>query len=148
MGSFCRSQHELVFVFKNGTEPHVNTIELGAHGRYRTNVWEYAGVNTFKRGRMEELQSHPTVKPVALVADAIKDASKRGDLVLDCFGGSGSTLIAAEKTKRKARLIELDPIYCDVIVRRWQSLTSGVAKHAETGEAFDDRARATSQVRG
>jgi DNA modification methylase len=95
---------------------------------------------------MEELESHPTVKPVALVADAIKDASKRGDLVLDCFGGSGSTLIAAEKTKRKARLIELDPIYCDVIVRRWQALTGGVAKHAETGEAFDDRVRAASQV--
>ncbi len=130
MGSFYRSQHELVFVFKNGTAPHLNTIELGKHGRYRTNVWSYAGVNTFKRGRMEELESHPTVKPVALISDAIKDASRRGDLVLDCFGGSGSTLIAAEKTRRRARLIELEPTYCDVIVRRWQNLTHDQAYEA------------------
>ncbi|MFL5109872.1 MAG: site-specific DNA-methyltransferase, partial [Microvirga sp.] len=93
MGSFYRSQHELVFVWKVGTEPHVNTVELGKHGRYRTNIWSYAGVNTLKKGRMAELAMHPTVKPVAMIMDAIKDCSKRGDIVLDGFGGSGSTLI-------------------------------------------------------
>ena len=92
-----------MFVWKVGTEPHVNTVELGKHGRYRTNVWSYAGVNTLKKGRMAELAMHPTVKPVAMIMDAIKDCSKRGEIVLDGFGGSGSTLIAAEKTKRKAR---------------------------------------------
>lgn len=91
MGSFYRSQHELVFVWKVGTAAHLNTIELGRHGRYRTNVWSYAGVNTLKANRMDELSMHPTVKPVALVSDAIKDASKRGDLVIDAFGGSGTS---------------------------------------------------------
>ena len=141
MGSFYRSQHELVFVWKVGSAPHVNTIELGRHGRYRTNVWEYAGVNTLKKGRMDELSMHPTVKPVALVQDAIKDASKRGEIVLDAFGGSGTTLIAAEKTRRRARLIEIDPHYCDVIVRRWQALTREGAVHADTGESFSHRER-------
>src|SRR6478609_9591170 len=137
MGSYYRSRHELVFCWKVGKEPHVNTVELGRHGRYRTNVWEYAGVNTLKRTRLEELAMHPTVKPSALVQDAIKDASKWSDLVLDPFGGSGTTLIAAEMTRRKARLIELDPLYCDVIVRRWQKLTGQSAVHATGGEAFD-----------
>lgn len=98
MGLLYRSQHELVFVFKNGEEPHINNIQLGKYGRYRTNVWEYAGVNTMRKGRMEELAMHPTVKPVAMVADAIRDCSKRNGLILDPFGGSGATLIAAEKT--------------------------------------------------
>jgi DNA modification methylase len=98
MGSFYRSKHELVFVFKVGGAPHTNTFELGDSGRYRTNVWDYAGVNTLRRGRIEELAMHPTVKPVALVADAIRDCSRRGEIVLDPFGGSGTTLIAAEKT--------------------------------------------------
>ena len=120
MGTFYRSRHELVFVFKHGTGPHVNSFELGQHGRNRTNVWEYAGANSFRAGRMEELALHPTVKPVAMVADAIKDVSGRGGLVLDPFGGSGSTLIAAHKTGRRARLIELDPVYCDRILRRWE----------------------------
>jgi DNA modification methylase len=120
MGSFYRSRHELVFVFKKGTAAHANNIQLGKHGRYRTNVWEYPGVNSFAGGRMQELALHPTVKPLALVADAIKDASARGEIVLDPFGGSGTTLIAAEKSGRKARLIELDPLYCEVIIRRWQ----------------------------
>ena len=120
MGTFYRSRHELVFAFKNGSAPHVNTFELGQHGRHRTNVWQYRGVNTMKKGRMEELALHPTVKPVGMVADAIKDVSPRGGIVLDLFGGSGSTLIAAQKTGRKARLCELDPVYCDRIIARWE----------------------------
>ena len=123
MGSLYRSQHELVFVFKNGTAPHVNNIQLGKYGRYRTNVWNYAGVNTMKKDRLKELSMHPTVKPVAMIRDAIKDCSKRGHIILDPFGGSGSTLIAAEREGRKARLIEIDPKYCDTIVNRWQELT-------------------------
>jgi DNA modification methylase len=120
MGSFYRSRHELIFAFKSGTAPHLNSFELGQHGRYRTNVWEYRGVNTLKAGRLDELAIHPTVKPVAMVADAIKDVSHRNGIVLDLFGGSGSTLIAAHKTGRRARLCELDPVYCDRILQRWE----------------------------
>ena len=120
MGSFYRSRHELIFAFKHGDAPHLNSFELGQHGRYRTNVWEYRGVNTLKAGRQEELAMHPTVKPVAMIADAIKDVSHRGGIVLDLFGGSGSTLIAAHKTGRRARICELDPIYCDRILHRWE----------------------------
>ena len=101
MGSFYRSRHELIFAFKNGAAPHINSFELGQHGRYRTNVWEYRGVNTLKTGRLDELALHPTVKPVAMIADAIKDVSRRNGIVLDLFGGSGSTLIAAHKTGRR-----------------------------------------------
>ncbi len=111
MGTFYRSKHELVFVFKVGTAPHTNTFGLGDTGRYRTNVWDYAGINTLKAERMEELAMHPTVKPVALVADAIRDCSKRGEIVLDPFAGSGTTLIAAEKTGRCGRAVEFDPAY-------------------------------------
>lgn len=128
MGSLYRSRHELIFVFKNGNGKHINNVELGKHGRNRTNVWEYAGINTIREGRMEELSMHPTVKPINLVADAIKDCSKRNDIILDPFGGSGTTLIAAEKTGRKARLIELDPHYCDVIIQRWEKLTGEKAQ--------------------
>lgn len=120
MGTFYRSRHELIFAFKVGTGAHVNSFELGQHGRYRTNVWQYKGVNTMRTGRMEELAMHPTVKPVQMIADAIKDVSGRGEIVLDLFGGSGSTLIAAEKTGRRARLAELDPKYCDCILARWE----------------------------
>src|SRR5215217_6543663 len=109
MGSFYRSQHELCFVFKHGTAPHLNTFELGQHGRHRSNLWTYAGVNTFKAGRIDELSSHPTVKPVAMLADAIKDVTRHRDIVFDPFLGSGSTLIAAEKTGRRARGIEYEP---------------------------------------
>ena len=109
MGTFYRSRHELIFAFKNGTAPHINTFELGQTGRYRTNVWEYAGVNSFGRDRDDSLAMHPTVKPVALVADAIKDCSRHRQIVLDPFAGSGTTLIAAEKTGRRARVLELDP---------------------------------------
>lgn len=121
MGTFYRSRHELIFAFKVGTAPHINTFELGQHGRHRTNVWSYKGVNTLKAGRMDELAMHPTVKPVQMIADAIRDVSGRGDVVLDLFGGSGSTLIAAGKTGRCARIAEIDPIYCDRIITRYES---------------------------
>ena len=138
MGSFYRSKHELVFVFKAGTAPHVNTIELGSSGRYRTNVWDYNGVNTFRPGRLDELAMHPTVKPVALVVDAIKDCSRRNEIVLDPCCGSGTTIIAAERSGRRARAIEIDPFYVDVSVRRWQTLTGKAAVHGETGKTFRD----------
>jgi DNA modification methylase len=137
MGSFYRSQHELILVWKNGRGKHVNNIDLGRYGRNRSNVWTYAGVNSFGPDRLDELAMHPTVKPVALVADAIRDCSRRGDIVLDTFGGSGTTLIACERTGRKARLIELDPAYCDQIVRRWQKLTGQTATHALTQQPFE-----------
>ena len=121
MGTFYRSRHELIFVFKNGTAPHVNAFELGQHGRDRTNVWQYKGVNSIRAERLDELALHPTVKPVQMIADAIKDVSPRGGIVLDLFGGSGSTLIAAEKTGRRAYLCEVDPIYCDRIIARWEA---------------------------
>jgi len=140
MGSFYRSRHELVFAFKHGTAPHINNFRLGETGRYRTNVWEYAGVNTMKPGRQDELAMHPTVKPVALVADAIKDCSKRGGIVLDAFGGSGTTLIAAEKTGRRGYLLELDPLYVDVIIRRWQKHFDDQARHALSGLTFEETA--------
>jgi len=134
MGAFYRSRHE----FKNGSAPHINSFELGQHGRYRTNVWEYRGVNTLKAGRAEELALHPTVKPVAMIADAIKDVSKRGGIVLDVFGGSGSTLIAAHKTGRRARVCELDPVYCDRILSRWETFAKDDAELVACG--FSSRA--------
>jgi DNA modification methylase len=137
MGSFYRSQHELIFVWKNGRGKHANNIQLGKHGRNRSNVWTYAGANSFGSDRLTDLAMHPTVKPVGLVADAILDCSRRGDLVLDSFGGSGTTLIACERTGRKARLIEIDPIYCDQTVRRWQKLTGRIAVNA-AGVPFND----------
>ena len=137
MGSFYRSKHELVFVFKVGTAPHINNFELGQHGRHRTNVWDYAGVNSLRPGRLDELAMHPTVKPVALVADAIKDCSRRSGIVLDPFCGSGTILIAAERTGRKARALEIDPLYVDVAVRRWQAYTGKSAILAGSGETFE-----------
>ncbi len=136
MGSLYRSKHELVFVYKVGIGPHVNTIELGKNGRYRTNVWDYAGVNTWRAGRDADLEMHPTVKPTALVIDAIKDCSRRGEIVLDAFSGSGTTIIAAHKCRRRARVIELDPLYVDVAIRRWQNFTGEAATMAITGETF------------
>ena len=123
MGSLYRSQHELVFVFKNGTAPHINNVELGRFGRNRTNIWTYAGVNTFGKDREDELAMHPTVTPVALVADAILDCSHRGGVVLDTFAGSGTTLIAAEKTGRRGYGIEIDPLYTDTIIRRFGAVS-------------------------
>jgi DNA modification methylase len=142
MGSLYRSKHELVFVFKAGAGPHINNVELGKHGRYRTNVWDYAGVNTLRAGRLEALALHPTVKPAALVADAILDCSKRGGLILDCFLGSGTTLIAAEKTGRRAAGMELDPVYVDTALRRWREFTGREAVHAQTGRSFAAEAAA------
>lgn len=139
MGTFYRSQHELILAFKKGTAPHINTFGLGDTGRYRTNVWRYPGVNTFGPGRDEALAMHPTVKPVALVADAIKDVSRRKDIVLDPFAGSGTTIMAAQRTGRRARLIELDPLYCDVICRRWRAATGKPAISAATGQGFESR---------
>lgn len=138
MGTFYRSRHELIFAFKSGDAAHINAFELGQHGRYRTNVWEYRGANSLRSGRLEELAWHPTVKPVAMIADAIKDVSRRGDIVLDAFGGSGSTLIAAHKTGRRAQLIELDPLYVDCIIRRWQIFANDDAILGATGARFDD----------
>ena len=137
MGSLYRSKHELVFVFKNGTAKHVNNVELGRYGRNRTNVWDYAGANSLTGGRKQDLALHPTVKPVALVADAILDASKRGSIILDPFAGSGSTLLAAEKIGRRARAIELDPYYVDTIIRRFQKETGKEAVIADSGLPFD-----------
>jgi DNA modification methylase len=137
MGSFYRSQHELIFVWKHGRGKHINNIELGRHGRNRSNVWTYAGCNAFGADRDEQLGHHPTAKPTGLVADAIRDCSRHGDIVLDSFGGAGTTLIACEQTHRRARLIEIDPTFCDLTVRRWQNLTGQLAYHAITGEPFD-----------
>ena len=138
MGAFYRSKHELVFVFKQGTAEHTNSFGLGNTGRYRTNVWDYAGISSIGAARSDELAMHPTVKPLAMIADAIRDCSKRGETVLDAFGGSGSTLIAAEKTGRSARVIEFDPLYCDTIVRRWETYTGKRATLSVTGEVFED----------
>ena len=137
MGSFYRSRHEMIFAFKKGTAPHINSFELGQHGRYRTNIWSYKGMNSFGAGRNEEIQLHPTVKPVAMITDAIKDVSKRGDIVLDLFGGSGSSLIAAHKTGRRGFLCELDPLYCDRIIRRWQAFAKDDAVLASSEVSFD-----------
>ncbi|MEM8581271.1 MAG: DNA methyltransferase [Pseudomonadota bacterium] len=146
MGSLYRSKHELVAVFKKPGAAHINNVELGKHGRNRTNVWDYAGVNTFGTAREADLADHPTVKPTALVADAIMDVSQRGDVVLDCFGGSGATLLAAERTGRKARLIELDPAYVDVAIRRWHEATGQEAVHARTGGAWNQRRTELTEV--
>ena len=142
MGAFYRSKHELIFVFKQGTAEHTNSFGLGDTGRYRTNVWDYPGISSIGASRSDELAMHPTVKPVALIANAIRDCSKRGEIVLDAFGGSGSTLIAAEKTGRSARLIEYDPLYCDTILRRWETYTGKRATLTVTGQSFEDLAEA------
>jgi DNA modification methylase len=150
MGSFYRSQHELVFVFKNGSAPHHNNVQLGRFGRNRTNVWHYPGANTFSRqsdeGNLATL--HPTVKPVRLVADAILDCSARGDVVLDPFLGSGTTLIAAERVGRTCYGMELDPLYVDTVIPRWQAYSGGYAVHAATGIRFDDIAAAVGVHHG
>ncbi|TIM50845.1 DNA methyltransferase [Mesorhizobium sp.] len=132
-GTFYRSRHELIFAFKNGEAPHINTFEVGQHGRHRTNVWQYKSVKTSKAGRMDELSLHPSVKPVQMIADAINDCSAGGDIILDIFGGSGSTLIAAEKTGRRGFLCELDPIYCDRIIRRWETYARDEANRIVEG---------------
>jgi 16S rRNA G966 N2-methylase RsmD len=139
-GSFYRSQHELIGVFRVGNSPHLNTIDLGRHGRSRSNVWKYAGANTFRAGRMDDLRAHPTVKPIALVADAIKDCTQRNQLVLDLFSGSGTTLLAAERVGRQARAMEIDPRYVDVAIRRWQTFTGRDAVHIDSALTFEEMA--------
>lgn len=138
MGSLYRSQHELVFVYKNGTAPHINNVELGVHGRHRSNVWTYPGANTFSKSRSKKLVSHPTVKPVAMVADAMLDCSRQNDIILDPFAGSGTIFIAAEKTGRRGYGIELDPLYVDSTIRRWEKLTGEKARHAELNLTLDE----------
>lgn len=138
MGSFYRSQHELVFVFKSGTDTHINNIELGKHGRNRSNLWRYAGLNTFSQDRDALLGMHPTVKPVSLVADAIFDCSNRHGIILDAFTGSGTTLLAAEQTGRRGYGIELDPRYVDVSLERLHTQNGLDAIHADTGMTFAD----------
>jgi DNA modification methylase len=147
-GSFYRSQHELIGVFRVGEAPHLNNIQLGRHGRSRSNVWQYAGVNSFRAGRMDELRMHPTVKPVGLVADAIKDSSRRGGIVLDTFCGSGTTIMAAERVGRRAYAIELEPRYVDATIRRWQAFTGKDAVHAETGCTFEEAVQASGPASG
>jgi DNA modification methylase len=143
MGSFYRSQHELVLAYKNGRNAHRNNVQLGRFGRNRSNVWHYPGVNSFaRRGEEANLRAlHPTVKQVAMVADAILDCSARGHIVLDAFLGSGTTVIAAERAGRRCYGLELDPAYVDTIVRRWQAQTGRSARHATSGRSFDDLAR-------
>ena len=136
MGTFYRSKHELILVAKQGTQVHINNFQLGQYGRYRANVWDYPGINSFHEGRLDELAMHPTVKPVALIADAIKDCSLRGGIILDCCAGSGTTVIAAEQTERMAYLMEIDPRYVDTTIQRWQDYTGKQATHAETGHTF------------
>lgn len=142
MGSFYRSGHELIVVYKVGAGKHINNFGLGKYGRYRTNVWTYPSVNSLHPARRDDLALHPTVKPVALVADAMRDCSKRNGMVLDPFGGSGTTILAAERTGRIARVIEIDPAYVDVAIRRWEQVTGKEARHARTGLTFAETAAA------
>ena len=136
MGSLYRSQHELCFIFKNGSSSHINNVELGKNGRYRTNVWQYAGVNAFGRHK-QDIMLHPTVKPVEMLKDAILDVTKRGDIILDCFLGSGSTLIAAQQAGRICYGIEYEPLYIDTTIRRFQKLFKMDAIHEESKKTYD-----------
>lgn len=144
-GAFYRSQHEFIVVSRVGKTTHLNNVKLGRHGRSRSNVWNYRGVNTFGAGRMEELRSHPTVKPIALVADAMRDCTRRRDVVLDTFSGAGTTIVAAERVGRRAYAMELEPRYVDVAIRRWQAFTGKDALDAESGRTFDQLAEQARQ---
>jgi DNA methylase len=144
MGSLYRSQHEFVFVFKVGNAPHTNNVALGRYGRHRTNVWDYVSQNALNGTTKSKLALHPTVKPVAMIADAIRDCSNRNDVILDPFGGAGTTIIAAEQTGRRARLIEIDPLFVTISIERWQRLTGGTAVRAQSGK--DGRSDATASV--
>jgi DNA modification methylase len=146
MGSLYRSKHELVFITKIGKAPHTNNVQLGKHGRYRSNVWDYAGVNSFGKSRMADLADHPTVKPVALVADAIRDVTKPGEIVLDAFMGSGTTILAAERTKRVGYGIDIEPAYIDVAIRRWEAMTGQEAVLEGTGETFAEIAQQRAEL--
>lgn len=143
---FYRSQHGLIGVFRVGEAGHLNNVELGRHGRSRSNVWHYAGVNTFRAGRLDELQCHPTVKPVALVADAIKNCTARGDIVLDTICGSGTTILAAERVGRRAYTIEIEPGFVDVAIKHWQVFTRKDAIHTDSGLSFDELTSKRAEV--
>lgn len=147
MGSLYRSQHELICVFKKGRRPHINCVELGRHGRSRSNVWQYQGANSFSSTRDEDLANHSTPKPLALVSDLILDASDRGDIILDPFGGSGTTLIAAQQTGRVCRMMELDPLYCDVILRRFAKHSDIEPVHVATGRTFAELEAESAEAR-
>jgi len=138
MGSLYRSQHELLPLFKKGAAPHVNNVELGKKGRWRSNVWTYPGASSLGSDARKGLQDHPTVKPIAMLEDALLDLTHRADIVLDPFLGSGSMLIAAAKTGRICRGAELDPLYVDVILRRYRAVTGETVVLIETGESFPD----------
>ena len=138
MGSLYRSKHEMVFVYRVGKAPHFNAVELGRHGRNRTNVWDYASVNSMAGSRREDLALHPTVKPTALVADAIQDVTRRGELVLDIFLGSGTTLIAAERSGRRFRGVDIDPAYVDVAIDRWSAMTGKEPRRERTSHEQAD----------
>jgi DNA modification methylase len=145
LGAFYRSQHEMIVVMKNGTERHINNFRLGENGRHRTNVWSYQGLNSgWDAERQDQLALHPTVQPLEMVVDALKDCSRKRGIVLDPFGGSGTTLMAAEQTGRRACLIELDPVYVDVCIRRWETSTHKSAVHAATGQSFEDASKERS----
>jgi DNA modification methylase len=137
-GSFYRSQHELVGIFRVGQQAHLNNVELGRHGRSRSNVWHYAGVNTFRAGRLDELKSHPTAKPVTLVADAVRDCTRRGDIILDTFCGSGTTIMAAERVGRRAYALEIEPRFVDVAIKRWETFSRKDAMCAKSGLSFNE----------
>lgn len=145
LGTFYRSKHELIFIFKNGNAPHVNNFRLGEMGRHRSNVWDFPGMSSPGASRQADLADHPTVKPVQLIQDAILDCSNRNDLVLDCFGGSGSTLLAAERAGRRARLIEIDPLYCDTIIRRAADAAGLDATLGVDGPTFEQVAAERAQ---
>ena len=138
MGSLYRSQHELVLVLKHGSAPHTNAVELGRHGRYRTNVWSCAGANAFGATRDTDLADHPTVKPVALLAEAIRDVTRHGEIVIDAFSGSGSTILACERSRRTGYAVEIEPKYIDVAIRRWEKMTGRKAVLETTGQTFDE----------
>jgi DNA modification methylase len=137
-GQFYRSQHELIGIFRVGAERHLNNVEAGKHGRSRSNVWEYRGLNGFGASRMADLRAHPTIKPVAMVCDAIKDCTRRDDTVLDTFIGSGTTILAAERVGRRAVGVEIEPRFVDLAIRRWQQMTGKDAVHVDDGRTFLD----------
>jgi DNA modification methylase len=147
MGSLYRSQHELVAVFKRGEAAHINNVQLGRHGRNRTNVWNYAGMNSFQEGREDKLALHPTLKPVALVADAILDCSKRGSIILDPFAGAGTTIVAAQRTGRRCFAMEIDPLYVDATLRRARLATGIEPLLAATGEEFQSHEAISGDAR-
>jgi DNA modification methylase len=146
-GSHYRSQHELILMFKNGNGPHQNNVQLGRYGRNRSNLWTYAGVNTFRTGRLDDLAVHPTAKPIALVADAMRDCSRRNDIILDPFMGSGTTILAAERVGRRGYGLEIDPLYVDAAIRRWQDFTKQDAVLKATGQTFDEVAASRTSPR-